>query len=70
MTEDYADGALVKVQKVDKIFKRGSEEIHVLGGLDLEIPNFLLPRDLRGDRTFRVRTNESEGHLMPVDVSR
>jgi putative ABC transport system ATP-binding protein len=29
---------LVKVRKVDKVFKRGSEEIHVLGGLDLEIP--------------------------------
>jgi putative ABC transport system ATP-binding protein len=31
-------GTLVKVSRVDKIFKRGSEEIHVLGGLDLEIP--------------------------------
>jgi len=29
---------LVKVENVDKVFKRGSEEIHVLGGLDLEIP--------------------------------
>jgi len=29
---------LVRVQNVDKIFKRGSEEVHVLGGLDLEIP--------------------------------
>jgi len=29
---------LVRVSGVDKIFKRGSEEIHVLGGLDLEIP--------------------------------
>lgn len=29
---------LVCVQNVDKIFKRGSEEVHVLGGLDLEIP--------------------------------
>jgi putative ABC transport system ATP-binding protein len=29
---------LVKVDNVDKIFKRGSEEIHVLGGLDLAIP--------------------------------
>lgn len=29
---------LVKVRGVDKIFQRGSEEIHVLGGLDLEIP--------------------------------
>jgi putative ABC transport system ATP-binding protein len=39
MTDNNTDGPLVKVQKVDKIFKRGSEEIHVLGGLDLEIPN-------------------------------
>jgi len=29
---------LVRVNAVDKIFKRGSEEIHVLGGLNLEIP--------------------------------
>ncbi|NCF63580.1 MAG: ATP-binding cassette domain-containing protein [Gammaproteobacteria bacterium] len=29
---------LVSISNVDKIFKRGSEEIHVLGGLDLEIP--------------------------------
>jgi putative ABC transport system ATP-binding protein len=29
---------LVKIHKVDKVFKRGSETIHVLGGLDLEIP--------------------------------
>ena len=32
------DGLLVKVENVDKLFKRGSEEIHVLGGLDLAIP--------------------------------
>ena len=30
---------LVDVQNVDKIFKRGSEEVHVLGGLDLHIPD-------------------------------
>ena len=29
---------LVTVQDVDKVFRRGSEEIHVLGGLNLEIP--------------------------------
>jgi putative ABC transport system ATP-binding protein len=29
---------LVNIKNVDKVFKRGSEEIHVLGGLDLEIP--------------------------------
>jgi putative ABC transport system ATP-binding protein len=33
-----ASKSLVVVQGVDKVFKRGSEEIHVLGGLDLEIP--------------------------------
>ena len=32
------DGLLVRVENVDKVFKRGSEEIHVLGGLDLSIP--------------------------------
>jgi putative ABC transport system ATP-binding protein len=30
--------SLVRVQGVDKVFKRGSEEVHVLGGLNLEIP--------------------------------
>ena len=30
---------LVSISNVDKVFKRGSEEIHVLGGLDLEIPD-------------------------------
>jgi putative ABC transport system ATP-binding protein len=29
---------LVCIKNVDKVFKRGSEDIHVLGGLDLEIP--------------------------------
>jgi putative ABC transport system ATP-binding protein len=37
-TEERATGTLVRVAGVDKVFKRGSEEIHVLGGLDLEIP--------------------------------
>jgi putative ABC transport system ATP-binding protein len=32
------NGLLVDVRGVDKIFKRGSEEVHVLGGLDLQIP--------------------------------
>jgi putative ABC transport system ATP-binding protein len=39
MTTSGKDGQLVKVSGVDKVFKRGSEVIHVLGGLDLEIPN-------------------------------
>jgi putative ABC transport system ATP-binding protein len=38
MMQTTVDEALVKVSGVDKIFKRGSEVIHVLGGLDLEIP--------------------------------
>ena len=33
-----AGGALVRVSRIDKLFRRGSEEVHVLGGLDLEIP--------------------------------
>src|SRR5437773_6204316 len=32
------DGALVHVRNVEKIFRRGAEEIHVLTGLNLEIP--------------------------------
>jgi len=36
MTSD--NGLLVQVDGVDKVFRRGSEEIHVLGGLHLEIP--------------------------------
>jgi len=30
---------LVRVHRVGKVFKRGSEVVHVLGGLDLEIPS-------------------------------
>ncbi len=37
--EDISSAStLVDVRGVDKVFKRGSEEIHVLGGLDLKIP--------------------------------
>jgi predicted ABC-type transport system involved in lysophospholipase L1 biosynthesis ATPase subunit len=32
------NNVLVRIQDVDKLFRRGSEEIHVLGGLDLEMP--------------------------------
>jgi putative ABC transport system ATP-binding protein len=32
------DGVLVRVRDVDKTFQRGSEEIHVLAGLNLEVP--------------------------------
>jgi len=32
-----SNGALVRVEKVSKTFKRGSEEIHVLDGLDLSL---------------------------------
>jgi putative ABC transport system ATP-binding protein len=38
MTESSGTPSLVSVRDVDKVFKRGSEEIHVLGGLDLQIP--------------------------------
>jgi putative ABC transport system ATP-binding protein len=33
-----SNGVLVQVQGVDKTFRRGSEEIHVLSGLSLEVP--------------------------------
>src|SRR6266542_1262048 len=33
-----SDGALVRVQDVEKVFHRGAEEIHVLSGLNLEVP--------------------------------
>ena len=33
-----SNGALVRVKDVDKIFRRGSEEIRVLTGLELEVP--------------------------------
>ena len=32
------DGILVRIQNVEKTFRRGSEEIHVLAGLDLDVP--------------------------------
>jgi putative ABC transport system ATP-binding protein len=32
------NGVLVRVKSVEKVFRRGSEEIHVLSGLNLEIP--------------------------------
>ena len=32
------NGGLVQVKNVEKVFRRGSEEIHVLSGLDLEVP--------------------------------
>jgi len=38
MSEAVVSRNLVDVRDVDKIFRRGSEEIHVLGGLDLQIP--------------------------------
>ncbi len=33
------NGVLVKVNNVEKVFRRGSEEIHVLTGLSLEVPS-------------------------------
>ncbi len=33
-----SNGVLVRVSGVDKVFHRGSEEIHVLSGLSLEVP--------------------------------
>ena len=39
MTANSIESHLVRVSGVDKVFKRGSEVVHVLGGLDLDIPN-------------------------------
>jgi putative ABC transport system ATP-binding protein len=33
-----SDGVLVRVKDLEKVFLRGSEEIHVLSGLELEVP--------------------------------
>ena len=33
-----SDGVLVEVENVEKSFRRGSEEIHVLSGLNLKVP--------------------------------
>ncbi len=35
---EHGKSDLVTVLGVDKVFRRGSEEIHVLGGLNLTIP--------------------------------
>src|SRR5437667_11403756 len=37
-TAKQNDGALVRVNDVEKVFHRGSEEIHVLTGLNLDVP--------------------------------
>ncbi|BET69100.1 ABC transporter ATP-binding protein [Opitutales bacterium ASA1] len=37
MSTNTSNGALVRIKDVDKVFHRGSEEIHVLGGLNLEV---------------------------------
>jgi len=33
-----SNGVLIRVRDVEKVFRRGSEEIHVLSGLNLEVP--------------------------------
>ncbi len=38
MSNAASNGALVKVQNVEKVFHRGSEDIHVLSNLNLEVP--------------------------------
>ena len=50
------DGILVRVSDVDKVFHRGSEEIHVLNGLNLEVPqgDFLALMGPSGDRKAHV----------------
>src|SRR5580765_1599026 len=37
-TVNEKDGVLVRVNDVEKVFHRGSEEIHVLTGLNLDVP--------------------------------
>jgi putative ABC transport system ATP-binding protein len=39
MSDIPTSGALVKVEGADKVFRRGSEDIHVLGNLSLEVGN-------------------------------
>jgi putative ABC transport system ATP-binding protein len=39
MSDNKANGALVHVDNVEKIFHRGSEDIHVLSNLNLEVPS-------------------------------
>lgn len=38
MSDSVGNEVLVRAAGIDKVFQRGSERIHVLGGLDLEIP--------------------------------
>src|SRR5438132_2180802 len=38
LTGNETDGVLVRVNDVEKVFHRGSEEIHVLTGLNLDVP--------------------------------
>ena len=61
---------LVKVKGVDKVFRRGSEEINVLGGLDLEVPEgeFLalmgaFESGLRWYASPRVAEDDGEGSI-------
>ena len=54
------NGLLVEIQGVDKVFRRGSEEVHVLGGLDLDGPRAQPARVMvvgpQGHRPTRGRT--------------
>src|SRR3954467_14366451 len=38
MNDNKSNGALVRVEGVEKVFHRGSEDIHVLSNLNLEVP--------------------------------
>src|SRR5947199_7457436 len=38
MHSNTNDGVLVSVKDVEKVFRRGSEEIHVLSNLNLKVP--------------------------------
>jgi putative ABC transport system ATP-binding protein len=39
MSDNKTNGALVSVDNVEKVFHRGSEDIHVLSNLNLEVPS-------------------------------
>ena len=61
-----SNGILVHVQGVDKTFHRGSEEIHVLAGLDLEVPAGRVPRADGAVRLGQDHAAESDRRPRPA----
>ena len=60
-----ATAALVQVQDVDKTFRRGSEEIHVLSGLNLEVPARRVPRADGAVRFGQIHAAQSDRRPRP-----